>query len=113
MLNNFCGVGRLEKDPELHRNGDLLVASFEIGINEFFKIDDVLEKKTHLIPIVCYGRLAEIAGEFLKRGSQIAVRGPLKVDDKKKLYVKALDIEFLTSRLFPEQDKLVVLVREK
>ena len=101
MLNSFSGIGRLGSDPEVTKTGQGLVASFKIAINEFYKEDDELKKKTHWIPCVCRDRLAEIAGEFLKKGNQVAVRGPLNMvrwNDRDDLFVKVLELEFLSSK---------------
>ena len=98
MLNSFSGIGRLGSDPEVTTTGQGLVASFKIAINEFYKEDDELKKRTHWIPCVAYDRLAEIVGEFLEKGSQVAVRGQLKTSSDKKLEVHVLELEFLSSK---------------
>ena len=106
MLNSFSAVGRLGNTPEIFTNSDTIVATFDIAINEFFKKDGELNKNTHWIPCVTYGRLAEIVGEFLRKGSQVGVRGPLKMKQwsneqgqkMKRLQVQVVDLEFLSTR---------------
>jgi len=100
MLNSFSGIGRLGADPVVTNEAGTMTASFNIGINEFFKSNDELQKKTHWIACICFGRLAEIAGEFLRKGSQIAVRGPLKSytdDHSNYIRVNVLELEFLNN----------------
>lgn len=106
MLNSFQGIGSLGADPQVFNKNGSTVATFDIAINEFFKADNELQKKTHWIPCVAFGRIAEIAGEFLRKGSQVGVRGPLKerqwTNDRgkksKTLQVHVAEMEFLSSR---------------
>lgn len=111
MLNTFSGIGRLGNDPHVIKKDDgLMVTTFDLAINEFYRKDNELQKKTHWIPCVTFGRMAEIASEFLRKGSQVGVRGQLKFDEwrsesgsqKKALRVHAAELEFLSSRPEPE-----------
>ncbi len=111
MLNTFSGIGRLSTDPEINRNNGSISARFNIAINEFYKKDNDLHKATHWIPCIAHGRLAEICGEFLTRGSQVAVRGPVKLQTasdengqkKTNLEVNVLELEFLSTRSYEDQ----------
>ena len=80
MLNSFSGIGRLGSDPEVTKHNGSITARFDLAINEFYRQDDELQKATHWLPCKAHGRLAEICGEFLQRGSQVAVRGPIKTE---------------------------------
>lgn len=108
MLNSFSGIGRVSADPTITKseNGDI-VAELDIVINEFYKADGDLHKKSHHIPGIAHGRLAEIIGEFVTKGSQVGVRGPLRAtngDGKGKLIISINELEFLSSRAAMEQD---------
>lgn len=106
MMNSFSGIGRLGSDPSIYHKEEKCIAKFSIAINEFYKKDTELQKKTHWIPCVAYGRLAEITEEYLKKGSQVGVRGPLKLrqwngekgDKMSELQVNILELEFLSSK---------------
>lgn len=106
MLNSFSGIGRLGADPEVINKNGSTVANFDLAINEFFKQSDELCKRTHWIPCVAFGRLAEIAGEFLRKGSLVGIRGPLELREwsngngkkLKKLQVHVNELEFLSAR---------------
>ncbi|MBN2382545.1 single-stranded DNA-binding protein [bacterium] len=110
MLNTFSGIGRLSSDPQVTKDNGTVTTRFEIGINEFFRQGNDLKKKTHWVPCLCYDRLAEIAGEFLTKGSQVGIRGPLKSNEwtdangkhKNGLAVFVTELEFLSSRLADE-----------
>lgn len=120
MLNSFSGIGRLGSDPQVHKNGESTRTTFDIAINEFYRQGDDLKKKTHWIPCVSYGRLAEIAGEFLTKGSQIGIRGPIKLQEctgekgskQRKLLVHITEFEFLSSRADVETDTETVTSSE-
>lgn len=59
-------------------NGEA-VANFSIATNETWKAKDgTKQSKAEYHNIVCYRRLAEIAGEYLKKGSQAYFEGKLQ-----------------------------------
>lgn len=79
-VNKVILVGRLGKDPETRYmpNGEA-VTNAALATSENWK-DKSGEKqeKTEWHNLVFYRRLAEIAGEYLKKGSQIYVEGKLQ-----------------------------------
>ena len=79
-VNKFIGIGNLTKDPDVRylANGDA-VANCSIACNEKFKNKDG-EKQEHVefVNLVIYRRLAEIAGEYLKKGSQVYIEGKMR-----------------------------------
>lgn len=79
-LNKVMLIGRLGKDPETRymTNGEA-VTNVGLATSETWK-DKSGEKqeKTEWHNLVFYRRLAEIAGEYLKKGSMIYVEGKLQ-----------------------------------
>ena len=79
-VNKVILIGRLGKDPETRYmpNGEA-VTNATLATSENWK-DKSGEKqeKTEWHNLVFYRRLAEIAGEYLKKGSQIYVEGKLQ-----------------------------------
>ena len=79
-VNKVILVGRLGKDPETRymTNGEA-VTNVSLATSENWK-DKSGEKqeKTEWHNLVFYRRLAEIAGEYLKKGSQVYVEGKLQ-----------------------------------
>ncbi|MEY4730252.1 MAG: hypothetical protein RL020_1410 [Pseudomonadota bacterium] len=79
-LNKVTLIGNLGKDPETRYmpNGEA-VTNITVATTETWK-DKAGEKqeKTEWHRITFYRRLAEIAGEYLKKGSQIYVEGRLE-----------------------------------
>lgn len=79
-VNKCLFIGNLTADPEIRTmpNGEQ-VANFTIALNERYKAKDgnVVENVEY-VRIVLYRRLAEIAGQYLHKGSQVYVEGCLK-----------------------------------
>ena len=79
-VNKVILVGNLGRDPEVRYmpNGDA-VANFSIATTETWKDKQGnRQEKTEWHNIVMYRRLAEIAGEYLKKGSSVYIEGRLQ-----------------------------------
>jgi single-strand DNA-binding protein len=79
-VNKVILIGRLGKDPETrYMTSGEAVTNATLATSENWK-DKSGEKqeKTEWHNLVFYRRLAEIAGEYLKKGSQIYVEGKLQ-----------------------------------
>lgn len=80
-VNKWIGVGNLGKDPEVRytQSGDA-IANFSIACSESWKDKATGEKKeqTEWVRCSCFGKLAEICGQWLKKGSQVYIEGALK-----------------------------------
>jgi single-strand DNA-binding protein len=77
-LNRCEFIGNLGKDPEIRylQNGDA-VANFSIACGESWTDKNTGEKveKTEWVNIVAWRKLAEICGEYLKKGNKVFVAG--------------------------------------
>lgn len=79
-LNKCLFIGNLTAAPEIRTmpNGEQ-VANFSIALNEKYKAKDGnIVENVEYVRIVLYRRLAEIAGQYLHKGSQVYVEGRLK-----------------------------------
>lgn len=80
-LNQVNIIGRLGRDPEVRYSpsGDA-ICNISIATSETWKDKNSGEKKeaTEWHRVVMYGKLAEIAGEYLKQGSLVYIQGKLK-----------------------------------
>lgn len=97
MLNKVFLIGRLTKDPEVRylNNGDVL-CNFGLATLEKWKTKTgESAEKTEFHNITMYRRLAEIAGQYLKKGSQVYLEGKIqtrKYTDKNGVERTAYDI---------------------
>ena len=80
-LNKVELIGNLGADPELRylQNGGA-VANLNIATSESWKDKTTGEKKekTEWHRVVIFGKLAEIAGEYLRKGSKVFIEGSLQ-----------------------------------
>jgi single-strand DNA-binding protein len=80
-VNKVILVGNLGKDPEVRYspNGGA-VTNITLATSESWKDKNTGEKqeKTEWHRVVFFGKLAEIAGEYLKKGSQVYLEGRLQ-----------------------------------
>ena len=80
-LNLAQIIGRLGKDPEVkYTGGGKAVANFTVAVSESWKEKDSGERKqsTEWFSVVMFGRQAEVAGEFMKKGSLVYLAGKIK-----------------------------------
>jgi single-strand DNA-binding protein len=108
-VNKVILVGNLGKDPETKYmpSGDC-VCNFSIATTESWKDKTTGEKveKAEWHNIVIYRRLAEIAGEYLRKGSQVYIEGKLKTrkwqdksgTDRYTTEIEAREMQMLGSR---------------
>jgi len=87
MVNKVILVGNLGRDPEVRNTpSGQSVAEFSLATNRRWRDrDGNRQEQTEWHRIVCWGRQAEIAGQYLTKGKQIYVEGRLQTrswDDK-------------------------------
>lgn len=82
-VNKAIIVGNLGSDPELrHTQGGTPVANFRVATNEVFKNrDGERTERTEWHRVVAFGRLAEICGQYLKKGKQVYLEGRIQTRD--------------------------------
>jgi len=80
-FNRVVLVGNLTKDIELrHTKNNTAVTDISIAVNERVKKNDQWVDEAHFFDITLWGRLAEIAAEYLSKGSSVLIEGRLKHD---------------------------------
>lgn len=80
MVNKVILVGHLGQDPEVRSMpSGQPVTSFRMATNRKWKDrDGNQQEQTEWHSIVCFGRQAEIAGQYLTKGRQVFVEGRLQ-----------------------------------
>ena len=86
-LNKVMLIGNLGKDPETRYTASgVAVATFTIATNESWKDQEGnLQERTEWHNIVAWRKLAEICGEWLKKGKKVYIEGRIQTrsyDDK-------------------------------
>ena len=88
-MNKFMGVGYLVSDFEYRNVGDKIVANGAIAIKRRFAVED----KTDFINISIWGKPAEIAIKYTKKGDLIAIIGELQIEKKNEKVYSRVNVE--------------------
>jgi len=86
-INKVILIGNLGQDPELrYTSSGVAVVSFSMATSESWKDQDGnVQEKTQWHKLVAWRKLAEIIGEYLKKGSKVYIEGRIQYrsyDDK-------------------------------
>lgn len=82
MYNKIILVGNLTRDIEVrYTTSNLAIGSTGIAVNRQYK-NQMGEKKEEIlfVDLSFFGRTAEVANQYLRKGSKILVEGKLKLD---------------------------------
>ena len=79
-MNNVILIGRLTKDPQLSfsKGKGTAIAKLTVAVNRMQK------GEADFINCVAFGKTAETIGNYMTKGSQIAINGEIRVDNYKK-----------------------------
>jgi single-strand DNA-binding protein len=119
-LNRVQLIGRLGKEPESRftPNGKK-VAHFSLAISQRRKSGNETKEYTEWVNVEAWGRLGEVAQQYLKKGSLVYIEGRLKTDkyeDKSgetKYFSKvvALTMQFLDKK--PAEEPVMTVDEEQ
>ena len=92
-FNRVILVGNLTRDVELrYTQSGTAVTKIGLAVNDRVKRNDEWVDETTFVDITLWGRTAEVASEYLAKGSSVLIEGRLKLDswedknDGKKRY---------------------------
>lgn len=100
-LNKVQLIGNLGKDPELkYTPSGVAVATFSIATSESWKDQEGnQQEKTEWHNIVAWRKLAEICGEYLKKGKKVYLEGKLQTRNYEKDGIKRYITEIVADQL--------------
>lgn len=100
-INKAIIVGRCGKDPEVkYLPSGQAVASLSVATSESWKDKDgQKQEKTEWHKVVAFGRLAEIIGQYVKKGGMVYVEGKLQTRSWEKDGQKHYSTEIVASEL--------------
>ncbi|WP_419420031.1 single-stranded DNA-binding protein [Legionella sp. D16C41] len=108
-INKVILIGNVGSDPEVRYmpNGNA-VATLSIATSETWKDKQSGDKqeRTEWHRVVCFNRLGEIAGEFVRKGSKLYIEGSLRTrkwqdqqgQDRYTTEIIATDVQMLDSK---------------
>jgi len=80
-FNRVILVGNLTRDPELrYIPSGMAVSDVTLAVNDRIKRGDQWVDEATFVDITLWGRTAEIANEYLSKGSPVLIEGRLKLD---------------------------------
>ena len=107
-INKVIIVGNLGQDPEIkYTAGGAAVTTLSIATTDSWKDKDsgMDQERTEWHRVVLWRRLAEVAGEYLKKGSKVYIEGQLQTrkweqegQTRYTTEIIARDMQFLDSR---------------
>jgi single-strand DNA-binding protein len=81
-INRWTGLGNLTRDPDIkYTKRGSAVAELSLALNRSW-LDDAGQKKEEVtyVEVTFFGRTAEVAGEYLKKGRQVYLEGRLALE---------------------------------
>ena len=107
-VNKVILIGRLGKNPEVRESKNGIVTNISIATSRKWKDKQTgeMQERTEWHRVVFFNRQAEIASEYLKKGSNVYIEGSLKTskyedDTGKTCYstsIEARELQFLDSK---------------
>src|SRR5215469_832501 len=101
-INKVILVGNLGADPETrYTPSGTAITSIRVATTESWKDKQSGEaqERTEWHRVEFFGRLAEIAGEYLKKGRQVYVEGKLRTDEYEKDGVKRWSTKIIADEM--------------
>jgi single-strand DNA-binding protein len=107
-MNKWIGVGNVGQQPDVkYTQGGGAVCNFNVACSERFKDKSgEQQERTEWVRCVAFGKLAELCGEYLQKGSRVTVEGRLSTREYEKDNIKRQVTEVVLSEVvFPERPK--------
>lgn len=107
-IQKLIAIGNLGQDPEVrHLPSGSTVANFSVAVTEKWKDRNSgqQQERTEWLNCAAFGKLGEIAGQYLRKGSKVYIEGKLQTDDFEKegqkhyrTKINVRELQFLDSR---------------
>ncbi len=84
-FNRVVLLGNLTRDPELrYIPSGMAVSDIGLAVNDRVKRGDQWVEEATFVDVTLWGRTAEVANEYLSKGSSVLIEGRLKLDTWEK-----------------------------
>ena len=78
-FNKVILVGNLTKDPELkYTPQGTAVLNITLAINRKYKAGEEAKQDTAFVPVVIWGKIAEVVNQYCKKGNPLMVEGRIQ-----------------------------------
>jgi single-strand DNA-binding protein len=103
-MNKVILIGRAGKDAELADVNGKKKASFTVATSEYWKKDGERKELTTWHNVECWGPLAIICGQYVKKGTTVSVEGKIRNEQwekdgvvNRRTYILAENVDLLSS----------------
>jgi single-strand DNA-binding protein len=80
-LNKVMIIGNVTRDPEVkYTPKGSAVTDLGIAVNRTYKVGEERKEEVTYVDVTLWGRLAEIAGEYCRKGKPVYIEGRLQLD---------------------------------
>ena len=98
-MNKWTGIGRLTRDPEVRYtqgSNPMAIARYTLAVDRRIKKEN--EQNADFIPCIAFGKSAEFAEKYLRKGTKMAVVGRIQTGnytnkDGVKVYTTEIIVE--------------------
>ena len=98
--NRVVLMGNLTRDPELrYIPSGTAVSEIGLAVNDRIKKNDQWVDEATFVDVTLWGRTAEVANEYLSKGSSILIEGRLKLDTWEKDGQKRSKLRVVADRM--------------
>lgn len=81
-FNRVTLIGNLTRDPELkYLPSGSAIANFGLAINRTWTKDGQKQEEVTFVDITLFGKVAEVAGQYVRKGQPLLVEGRLKTEE--------------------------------
>lgn len=99
-FNRVVLIGNLTRDPELrHISSGTAVSDIGLAINDRVKRNEQWIEETTFVDITLWGRTAEVANQYLSKGSPVLIEGRLKLEQWEKDGQKRSKLKVIGERM--------------
>ena len=99
-FNRVIVMGNLTRDPELrYTAGRKAVCDVGLAVNDRIKKEGEWVEETTFVDVTLWGRTAEVANEYLAKGSPVLIEGRLKLETWEKEGQKRSKLKIVCDRM--------------
>lgn len=99
-MNVALITGRLGKDPEIRNTETVKIASFPVATSKKWKDKSgQKQEKTTWHNIVIFGKLSDVAENYLKKGDMVSIVGEINTDEYEKNGEKRYSTKIIANQL--------------
>ncbi len=113
-VNKVILIGRLGQDPDVNTKSGTAICRMSVATSRKYRdANDEIQEEVEWNRVTCFGKRAEVAGEYLKKGSAVYIEGHLrtrKYTDKQNIerYITEIvadQVQFLSSKKDSEAEE--------